>query len=75
MKEDKIIKHINLTDKKIGDVREELYKEIGYDTAFLPKAVDYNDIIKSFIEFVNKEINLETYQQSNNEKPSKGLSI
>lgn len=69
MKEDKIIKHINLTDKKIGDARrEESYKEIGYDTAFLPKAVDYNDIIKSFIEFVNKEINLEHIKQSNNEK-------
>jgi len=53
----KTVKFIN---QKIGpERRQEFLDEIDYKGAYLPKGVDYEDIDKTFIDFVNNDLKME----------------
>jgi hypothetical protein len=52
--------NIRLTSPNIGvPRRQELLDNIADDGTFLPRGVHYKDIDETFIEFVNKELNIE----------------
>lgn len=52
-------RRINLTNDKIGlERREEILDGISDNGTYLPKAVHYDDIDRSFIDFVDKDVDL-----------------
>ena len=52
--------NIRLTSPNIGvPRRQELLDNIDDDGTFLPRGVHYKDIDETFIEFINRELNIE----------------
>lgn len=54
------IKKVNFINQNIGpEKRQDLLDDIDYKGTYLPKGVNYEDIDRTFVDFVNKDLSIE----------------